>query len=214
PGVARSHRRQRGRAHPVRTPPDPGRAASGPTRPRPHLRRRPHRGRRILATAPRRTTHRITYAPGPGPTPDCSPDLRPPAPAPARGPRPAAPNEDRQIPCQIRPETARNLPIPGRTGQGWRGRVAVRAPAHAPARGRPTGIRERLTKLRIRKDATPCAHARERGARKRGSARARERANAGEGTRGRGRTERPTAPPGFSGRGPLAEPPVHPSGGL
>src|SRR5699024_5068600 len=80
--------------------------------------------------------------------------------------------------------------------------------------GRPTGIRERLTKLRIRKDASPCEHARERGARKRGSARARERANASEGTRGRGRTERPTAPPGFSGRGPLAEPPVHPSGGL
>src|SRR5699024_5985284 len=100
---------------------------------------------------------------------------RPRTAAPTSGPRPAASNEDRQIPCQIRPETARNLPIPGRTGQGWRGRVAVRALAHAPARGRPTGIRERLTKLRIRKDASPCEHARERGARKRGSSRARKR---------------------------------------
>src|SRR5699024_10981827 len=84
---------------------------------------------------------------------------------------------------------------PGQDRSGVAQTRAVRALAHAPARGRPTGIRERLTKLRIRKDASPCEHARERGARKRGSARARERESAQTRAKGRAGVGGQSAPP-------------------
>src|SRR5699024_5742645 len=70
------------------------------------------------------------------------------------------------------------------------------------------------------KDSRSCGSAKTlvpantRGSEGRASVGARERANASEGTRERGRTAPPTAPPGLSGHGPLAEPAVHPSGGL
>src|SRR5699024_5111425 len=127
-GVARPHRRQRGRAHTVRTPPDPGRAASGPPRPRPHLRRRPHRRRRILATAPRRTTHRITHAPGPGPTPDCSPDLRPPARGPERGSSDSVPDPPGNGPASTDPGQDRSGVARTRGGACAGTRTGTRTP--------------------------------------------------------------------------------------